>query len=413
MTGWRPRRRSVAAWATYDLANTVFALGVAGLYFPEWVVDIQGWRDIDIALAINAAMVVVILSSPWLGARSDHSGRRRPYLVAATLLAVSTTFFIGTPGVGMSLVLFSLALVGFHIGSFFYDSLLVDVSTAENRGRISGLGVGVGYVGSFVAVIAGRLLIDDYGHAFVFRVLALLFLAFALPAFFFIQERPRPRRSSSAPRIDDAFRQLRWSWRKARTVEGMVPFLLGRFLYSDAINTLIAGFLTVFALEEIGFERSELEVLLGGAILASIAGGFAGGRLSDVVGPRRTLHIALYIWMGAWIVGLVAAAATAKSLGSVLIIVGGLALGATWSADRAYMAVITPPDSYGEFYGLYAMVGRFATILGPLIWGVTVSYLGFGRIAAMTALLGFLIAGRIILARVDDHPRHWSVEAAA
>lgn len=407
MTDWRPGRRSVAAWATYDLANTVFALGVAGLYFPEWVVDIRDWRDIDIALSINAAMVVVIVLSPLLGARSDHIGTRRPFLIAATLVAVSATYFLATPGVGVSLALFSVALVGFHIGSFFYDSLLVDVSTIENRGRISGLGVGVGYVGSFVAVIAGRLIIDDYGHDAVFKVLAGLFLLFALPAFFFIRERPRPPRAGPPPAVNETFRQLIRSWRKARTVDGMVPFLVGRFFYSDAINTLIAGFLTVFALEEIGFVRDELEVLLGGAILASIGGGLIGGRLSDRIGPRRTLHAALYVWMVAWVFGLVAAAASAKPLGSVLIVVGGFALGSTWSADRAYMAVITPPDSYGEFYGLYAMVGRFATILGPLLWGIIVNILGFGRLTAMAALLLFLVTGRIVLRRVDDRPRHW------
>ena len=50
---WRPTRRSVAAWATYDLANTAFALGVGGLYFAEWVVDINDWRDFDCPPEMN------------------------------------------------------------------------------------------------------------------------------------------------------------------------------------------------------------------------------------------------------------------------------------------------------------------------------------------------------------------------
>ena len=141
---WQPARRSVAAWAGYDLANTVFALGVAGLYFPEWLIDIEGYRDRDLAFAINAAMIVIIVLAPWLGARSDHLGRRRPYLIAATFVSVGATLFMGSSGPGPSLAFFSLALVGFHIGSLFYDSMLVDVSTEQNRGRISGLGVGVG-----------------------------------------------------------------------------------------------------------------------------------------------------------------------------------------------------------------------------------------------------------------------------
>lgn len=406
---FEPERRSVASWATYDLANTVFALGVAGLYFPEWLIDIEGYRDRDLAFAINAAMVAVIVLAPWLGARSDHQGRRRPYLIAATFVSVGATLFMGGSGPGPSLALFSLALVGFHIGSLFYDAMLVDVSTEENRGRISGLGVGVGYVGSFIAVITGRLLIDQHGHAVVFRALALLFLLFALPAFFFLKERPRPARSGPAPSVGQTLVQVRRSWQEAGRHRGVVPFLVGRFFYSDAINTVIGGFLTIFALEEVGFTRDELEIVLGFGILASIFGGLGGGRLTERIGPRRALHFALYIWMTAWIFGLGAAATDAKPLGVVLVIMGGFALGTTWSADRTYMARITPPDRYAEFYGLYATVGRFATILGPLMWALIVDYAGWGRTTAMAALFGFLVIARIVLSRVDDSSRDWSV----
>ena len=311
---WLPERRSVAAWATYDLANTVFALGVAGLYFPEWLIDIQGYRDRDLAFAINAAMIVIIVLAPWLGARSDHRGRRRPYLIAATFVSVGATLFMGSTGPGPSLAFFSLALVGFHIGSLFYDSLLVDVSTEENRGRISGIGVGVGYIVSFLAVIIGRLLIDDFGHAVVFRTLAVLFLIFALPAFFFIKERPRVPKEGPAPSVNQSLAQVRKSWKAAANFEGVIPFLVGRFFYSDAINTVIGGFLTIFAIEEVGFTRSELEIVLGFGILASVFGGLGGGRLTERIGPRKALHFALYIWMTAWIFGLAAAATDAKPL---------------------------------------------------------------------------------------------------
>ncbi|MDH3607287.1 MAG: MFS transporter [Acidimicrobiia bacterium] len=405
---WLPERRSVAAWATYDLANTVFALGVAGLYFPEWLIDIQGYRDRDLAFAINAAMIVIIVLAPWLGARSDHRGRRRPYLIAATFVSVGATLFMGSTGPGPSLAFFSLALVGFHIGSLFYDSLLVDVSTEENRGRISGIGVGVGYIGSFLAVIIGRLLIDDFGHAVVFRTLAVLFLIFALPAFFFIKERPRVPKEGPAPSVNQSLAQVRKSWKAAANFEGVIPFLVGRFFYSDAINTVIGGFLTIFAIEEVGFTRSELEIVLGFGILASVFGGLGGGRLTERIGPRKALHFALYIWMTAWIFGLAAAATDAKPLGVVLVIMGGFALGTTWSADRTYMARITPPDRYAEFYGLYATVGRFATILGPLMWALIVDYAGWGRITAMSALFGFLVIARLVLSRVDDSEREWA-----
>jgi UMF1 family MFS transporter len=71
------------------------------------------------------------------------------------------------------------------------------------------------------------------------------------------------------------------------------------------------------------------------------------------------------------------------------------------------MARISPPEQLGEFYGLYATVGRFATILGPLVWGLMVTVLGLSRSFAMGALIVFLVVGRVILAGVDDRERAW------
>jgi UMF1 family MFS transporter len=71
------------------------------------------------------------------------------------------------------------------------------------------------------------------------------------------------------------------------------------------------------------------------------------------------------------------------------------------------MQRISRPRHLGEFYGLYATVGRFATFLGPLVWGVTVTILGLPREAALLALLAFLVASRMVLQGVDDRPREW------
>jgi len=92
---------------------------------------------------------------------------------------------------------------------------------------------------------------------------------------------------------------------------------------------------------------------------------------------------------------------------------GGLALGATWAADRVYMQRISPPRYLGEFYGLYATVGRFATLLGPLVWGIAVTVLGLPREFALGALIVFIAVGRWVLQGVDDVPREWGASDLA
>jgi UMF1 family MFS transporter len=397
----------VASWVTYDLANTIFALGVSGLYFAEWVTQ-SGAPDIALSVTIAAAMAVVIVLSPWIGSRSDHSARRVSLLIPTTLLAVTATFFLATFGVTASLVVYAFALVGFNLGAVVYDALLPDVSSEDNRGRISGWGIGVGYVGSFIAVIAGGLLLDSYGHATLFKVIAGLFLLFALPSFLFIRERPRPEHPGPPVGISASFSHLVQAWRRARTYEGIVPFLIGRFLYTDAINTLIGGFLTIFVINELDFSDDQVQTLLALAILTAIVGGILGGRLTDRFGPRRVLHFALYVWIVAMVGGIVAATGDQQAIAWPVGALGGFALGTTWAADRVYMARISPPRHLGEFYGLYATVGRFATLLGPLAWGVIVDGLGLSRAFAMGALIVFVLAGRYVLGRVDDQPRTWA-----
>ena len=156
------------------------------------------------------------------------------------------TFFLAQATEGLSFLLFVAAVVCFQAGLIFYDSLLPEVSTDENRGRIGGIGVGVGYVGSLLAFAIGTVLLDGRSesaavedHVAVFRGIAIGFLVFALPAFLFVRERPRAAPPLSWRVAPLAFSQLAATARQARRYRGLLPFLVGRMFYADAANTLI------------------------------------------------------------------------------------------------------------------------------------------------------------------------------
>jgi UMF1 family MFS transporter len=403
-----PSRRSVWSWVIYDLANTIFALGVIGRYFPEWLISV-GQPDSALAVVEAGAGAVVIFLAPWAGARSDVRGTRVPTLVSTTIICVAATALLATGPEPVTLVLLGIALIAFNVGAVVYDALLVDVSTPANRGRISGLGVGVGYVGSIVGLGLGVLALDVLGwsYAATFRLLAFAFLLLALPAFFFIQERGG-HDDAPLPRLADVGRRLISSWRLAAAYDGVVPFLVGRFLYTDAINTLIGGFLTIFVIQELGLDGRFVTALLVVAIVAAIFGGIGAGAVIERFGPVRVLRAVLVLWMVAIGAGIAAAVTGQTGLAWAIGPLGGIALGATWASDRVVMTRVSPPRHLGEFYGLYATVGRFATILGPLTWALIVDAIGLGRRVAMAALIGFIFAGWWVLARVDDSEKDWS-----
>ncbi len=403
-----PSRLATASWVVYDLANTIFALGVVGLYFSDWLVA-EAHPDSYLAGVQVAAAIVVVFLAPWAGARSDALGRRVPTLIVTTVIAVVATALLASGPVWITLGALWIAVIAVNTGSVVYDALLVDVSTESTRGKISGLGVGVGYLGSVFGLVLGLLALDvfDWGYPGAFRLIAAGFLVFALPAFLFIRERPGMA-AAPLPTVGDIVARLARSWRKARGYDGVVPFLVGRFFYTDAINTLIGGFLAIFVIDELGLDRSFFTALTGVAIGGAILGGLGSGPFIERWGPMRVLRIVLIMWIFAIAAGIAAAVTGATYLAWLIGPLGGVALGATWSADRVVMIRVSPPRHLGEFYGLYATVGRFATIVGPLVWAIIVDVANLPRTVAMGALGIFILIGWLIMSRVDDNVRQWT-----
>ena len=166
---------SIVSWAFYDLGNTIFSILIVSFYFSLWVVsDSIGGTDSDYAYANSLSMLLVFLTAPIIGALSDQARRRMPFLFYTTLLCVAFTALLGYEKSGwdkrtillVSLGFFIVANYFYQAGLIFYDSTLATISTPGNRGRIGGIGIGIGYVGSLIGLGAGYLLIEILGFPF-------------------------------------------------------------------------------------------------------------------------------------------------------------------------------------------------------------------------------------------------------
>jgi MFS transporter, UMF1 family len=431
-------RRGVLAWAAYDLANTIFSFNVLSYLVPlvtlvayESGARSEGEANLALGVAVGLSMLLNALVSPILGAVSDDARARKPFLLAFTAVAVALTLVLGILGTEAGLVVggvfvwwglavFAIANFAYQAALIYYDALLPDVSTAPTRGRVSGLGVGLGYVGTILGALAVRFLTFRNGEptGASFLLTAALFGIFALPVFLLVRERPGGNgRAVSALRHAG----LRRPWalvaatlRDASSHPGLLRFLVARFLYTDPINTVIS-FMAIFATAAVGLSSADAQTVLIIVTVAAIVMSFVWGAIVDRIGPKRTLMLVLTTWVGA----LVLAAASLEPAVFILVgIIAGAALGGTWVSDRVFLVRLVPEARIGEAFGLYGLAGKFSAVTGPVIWGMTLFLLepAIGRDAyrfAILAQLVLMIAGILVLRGVTDLPASSSTDATA
>ena len=367
-----------------------------------------GGTDATLGFTLAGAMAVVLLLAPILGAISDQAGRKMPLLVALTLVSVCATLLLGNGGLIVSLALFALALCTMELGTVFYNALLTEVSTPANQGRISGLGQGIGYLGTFISVGVALVFSNSRGYVFVFHVVAVLFLLFALPTFLLLKERPRQVLPSSVfGKARQGFSQLSGNLRRLHEFPGLRRFLVARFCYALGINTAVA-FAVIYASQTIGIsDRKIFLILLTGTSIA-IPSAVLWGAMVDRIGPRPVLSTGLLVWIGLMLfaVGIPWLSWT-KDLWWVVGCLVGVAMAAVWTADRPLMLSFTPPEYLGEFFGLHGMAGKLGRVVGPFIWPFISTTLDLGRPAALLGLVGFLVVSYVIL-RGTSSPRWYS-----
>lgn len=395
----------------------MFSFVIVSFDFPVWLAQAArdaglpaGRVDTMLGLATGVSMLVVALLAPVLGALSDTAPRRMPFLVASTIGCVAATAFLGRTPVLAALVVFAVANVLYNLSLVFYDSLLPDVSTPANRGRVGGIGVAVGYFGSFLGVGAGLLLVDadGGGRPALFLTTAAVFLLLAIPCFLFVKERDRPRRAK-----ERVLASVASTVRATAEYPGLRRFLVARFFFADAANTLIA-FMGLYLTQEVGFPEGGTitRLLLAAAIVGAIAGGFAFGRAADAWGPKRAIYVVMSLWLVVF-AGTIAVPVLSLPRDAFwgVAILAGVALGGSWATDRPFMLRLSPPDRVGEFYGLYALAGRFAAVAGPLLWaGIVALFTArswpFARPAAVGTLAVMMVVAMVLLRKVSDEPAH-------
>lgn len=396
-------RRQVVAWTLYDFANSSFAAVIAATiyatYYAQVVVgNVHGEGDLWWGRLISMSMAIVALISPVLGGIADRAGIRKRLFCAATYLSVGATALMATVEQGMVLRGFALGvlgMVGFEGALVFYNAYLPDIASRQWQGRVSAYGFAVGYAGSIVALLVALPFARVGALGWCFLSTAALFGLFALPAFLILPEDRRGRVGI----IEVARESILGT---ARTVRDVLAFrelrrFLGAYLlYEDGVNTVIF-FSSIFAARTLGFGMAQLIGLYLLVQATALVGAFLWGKPTDRFGPKVVVLCMLVLWIG---VVIAAYFVEAQRQFYLVAAVAGSGLGAIQAASRTFMASLIPKGREGEFFGCYALCGKTASILGPLVFGAVSYTMAGNQRAAILAVGLFFLIGLILLLRV-------------
>jgi len=416
--GAQTSRLQIFVWTLFDFANTSFSVIVVAvgysLYFKEVVAGGSGRGDLLWGIAVSISMLLTAAISPVLGAAADFSSRRKRFLfgfTAVSILCTALLYFVEPGMVLTGMALFILANIGFEGGTVFYDSFLPTLTTERSYGRVSGYGFAMGYLGSLTTLLIAMPL---YADGFVagnlhnirasFLIGAAIFLVFSAPIFLFFRDHKKHFEKKPSY-VLAGFKRVRETVGHLRQYRNTARFLLAFFIYNDGILTIIS-FSSIFAMQTLRFTLQEVILLFAVVQASGIAGSVVFGAVTDKIGPKRTIDINLVLWMGVVVASYFV---TSKEMFFAVGVVAGSSLGATQSASRSLMALLTPKEREAEFFGFYdGLCGKASAVVGTFLFGLISYITGDQRLSALTIGM-FFVAGYWLLQGVDETTHHNSL----
>lgn len=413
---------SLIAWAFYDWANSAFPAVIQTFVFAAYFVksvavnEATGSAQWGTITGLSAFLVALV--SPVFGAIADHSGGRKIWLAAFTLLCVIPTFFmwyvLPSPDyVTLALWTVGIGAVGAEGAYIFYNSMLPELAPPKQIGRWSGWGWGMGYAGGMAALVLSLFMFINGPTAWfplneetaeparaTFVLTAVWYSLFALPLFLFTPRSP----SSGKSMMTAAYEGVTQLWTFLKEISkyrDIVRFLIAKMFYIDGLATLFA-FGGIYAATTFGMEQ--YEVLQFGIAMNVTAGLGAAlfAFVDDLVGSKKVILLSI---VGLIIPGTLAILATDKWHFWVLGLTMCLFVGPVQSSSRALMAKIAPVHMRRQMFGFYMLSGKATAFFGPLLYGWATYITGSLRVGMSTIILLFLLGGFIMLKFPRDLPQ--------
>lgn len=414
----KQQRKNVFLWALYDFANTPLTSAIGGMFLAQWIVLDNHLDEIWYGAIFAASTIALLFTSPLWGAWSDRIGKRMPFLRWITFVMIILGFLMGciatssipsyTRIIGV-LILFFFLQYFYQISLIFYNALLEQISQPETRGKISGIGQAFGEIswlfGNILLLPFANQIITVFGEAGrgqVFFPATLALVIFGLPMVFWFTESQKSKQIphlTTSSIVHDTIAGFVSLYKKHRNI-GI--FLVAFMLVSDALLTANLYF-AIYLDQIFRITDSQKVVVVALLEIVSTASALVISKVSDRVGIKKILIIAC---VDLTIIYAMLSGIRSLSLLYVLSILIGFGYGGFYTTSRALLVKLSPKENLGAYFGYFSTFQKFASIIGPLIWGLVILWCkDMGemkyRIGILTLSVIMLI-GTIIMYRVKE-----------
>ena len=401
------------AWVLYDVGNSGYYTTIVAGFFPVFFKKFwSGSANIEtttfqLGLANSLAGLFSALLAPLLGSIADFAGIKRPFLAVFSGLGIlACLFFFFIPQGSYVMAMAAFVLGGMAIGAAvtINDSQLIDVTEPERYHKISALGYSLGYLGGgvlFALNVAMTLKPEFFGLKnatesvrYSFLTVAIWWALFSIPVLLAVPDRPKTVAIQAA--VKKGIWEIKSTIADVLKHRNLVLFLLAFSLYIDGVHTVIS--MAVDYGLSLGFESSDL---ISALLLVQFIGFPAAlifGRLGDRWGARKALNLGILAYL---VITVMASLMQNKVHFFILAGCIGAVQGGIQSLSRSYFALLIPKEKSAEFFGFYNMLGKFASIIGPILMG-GVAYLTGSTRLSILSLAALFIAGYYILQKVKD-----------
>lgn len=432
-------RKRIWGWFFFDWASQPYNTLLITFIFAPYIKDLMGdGAEAQAAwgFGVAAAGIVIAILAPVLGAMADNSGNRLRWiwLFSAMYVVGSFGLWFAAPDsfdLHTTLLLFAIGMIGMEFATIFTNSMLPELGTTEEVGRISGNGWAFGYVGGLFALVlmlalfaedaqSGKTMIgldpafaldasQREGTRFVGPLTALWYAVFMIPFFLWVRD-PKPIKPAKGATAG-ALKEVWGTIQNLPQTPSLFAYLGSSMFYRDALNGMYT-FGGIYAAGVLNWSVVDVGIF---GILAIISGAifaWIGGRADEKLGPKPVITFCIFVLCGVAIAIVfisrekvfgIAVEETSKLPDVAFYVLGaliGAAGGVIQSASRSMMVRQALPGKTAESFGLYALAGKATSFIAPFLIGVVTLWSGSQQIG-VTPLIALFLLGLILLRWVN------------